>query len=531
MTQWHSRILGSRSRAYKFAKFSLKKHGFGGTLARSISTSSYLAPHRVSSISCLENPPMDFQQLTKDILEWVLAHKLGVSIVTVVALLYGGIWLYTMFQKHGFYVWYFVLFAIALVGTFTPIRLYCYTFILGMATAFAEIISKFRDEPIKTLKMPHALLYHLLNGAVAAFALKIIVVFFGPERIANGQEQFKSVVAAGLGSMLIMRSKLFNIKQVGGEDISFGPEQIVKIYFRFMEAAIDRVRAQDRIEFVKRNLGNINPVKVFEYSETMLLASQALDEKDRQACIQGIQDLNTGSLAALSAKTRSFRLGFLLLNNMGEAFVTKVFENPPPDWLLEAPIQESKSTVVDKLPFQVPFLSTDPKDKAIPYMAYGSSMNSERFRSRLGKQWQELDEAKFKEITKPRKCELMGYKLVFNGYRPSQPENGSTGVSEQTGMANLVKGETTDKVEGVLYDLTKDVIEFLDRTENGYSREKTDVMVDGKSVEADFYVSRVTRDNAQPNPEYFQKIIDGARKMLSEDYVKKLEAMRTVPTS
>jgi len=85
---------------------------------------------------------MDFQQLTKDILEWVLAHKLGVSIVTVVALLYGGIWLYTMFQKHGFYVWYFVLFAIALVGTFTPIRLYCYTFILGMATAFAEIISK-----------------------------------------------------------------------------------------------------------------------------------------------------------------------------------------------------------------------------------------------------------------------------------------------------------------------------------------------------------------------------------------------------
>ena len=474
---------------------------------------------------------MDFQQLSKDILEWVLAHKLGVSIIALIVLLYASVWLYTMFQKHGFYVWYFVLFAIALVGTFTPIRLYCYTFILGMATAFAEIISKFRDEPIKTLRMPHALLYHLLNGAIAAFALKIIVVFFGPDRIANGQEQFKSVVTAGLGSMLIMRSKLFNIKQVGGEDISFGPEQIVKIYFRFMEAAIDRVRAQDRIEFVKKNLGNINPVKVFEYSETMLLASQALDEKDRELCIKGIQDLNTGSLATLSAKTRSFRLGFLLLNNMGEAFVTKVFENPPPDWLLEAPVQESKApTIVDKLPFQVPFLSTDPKDMPIPYMAYASSMDSVVLRGRLGKQWQELDETKFRELTKPRKCDLPGHKLVFNGYHPGQPENGSAAVSEQKGMPNLVKGSENDKMEGVLYYLTKDVIEFLDRTEVGYYRDKTKVIVDGKEVEADFYVCRTTGETVAATPEYIKTCVDGATKFgLSEGYVNQLKALVNAP--
>jgi len=476
---------------------------------------------------------VDFQQLSKDILEWVLAHKVVVSIVALIALMYGGIWLYTMYQRHGFYVWYFVLFALALIGTFTSIRLYCFTFLLGMATAFAEIISKFKDEPIKILKMPHALWYHLLNGAVAAFALKILVVFSGPERIANGQEQFKSVIAAGLGSMLIMRSKLFNIKQVGGEDISFGPEQIVKIYFRFMEAAIDRLRAQARIEFVKKNLGNINPIKVFEYSETMLLAAQALETKTREDLIAGIQDLNTGKFANLPSKLRSYRLGFLLLNDMGEDFVIKVFENAPPDWLLEAPVQESKSpTIVDKLPFQVPFLSIDPKDKPIPYMAYGSSMNSAKFRARLGKQWQELDETKFREITKPRKCELTGYKLVFNGYRPSQPGNGSTAVSEQSGFANLVKGSPNDKVEGVLYDLTKDVIEFLDRTEFGYYRDKINVTVDGKPVEADFYVSRATRDNAVPDPEYFQKIIDGATEFgLSEAYVNQLKAMATAPVN
>ena len=476
---------------------------------------------------------MDFQQLSKQILEWIVNHYVAVSIVTLIALMYFSVWLYTMFQRHGFYVWYFVLFAVALVGTFTPVRLYCYTFILGMATAFAEIISKFRDEPIKTLELPHALLYHLLNGAIAAFALKIIVVFAGPERIANGPEQFKSVVAAGLGSMLIMRSKLFNIKQLGGEDIAFGPEQIVKIYFRFMEAAIDRVRARDRIEFVKKNLGNINPAKVFEYSETMLLASQALEEKARQECIQGIQELHTGNLATLSAKVRSYRLGFLLLNNMGEDFVTKVFENAPPDWLLEAPVQESKApTIVDKLPFQLPFLSTDPKDKPIPYMAYGSSMDSVTFRARLGKQWLELDEAKFREITKARKCELTGYKLAFNGYQPSQPENGSAGVSEETGLPNLVKGSPNDKMEGVIYDLTKDVIEFLDRTEGAYYRDKANVTVDGKPLEADVYVCRATRESVAADPEYIKTVVDGATKFgLSEGYVNQLKELVKAPVN
>jgi len=37
-----------------------------------------------------------------------------------------------------------------------------------MATAFAEIISKFTDEPIKALSAPQAVLYHVLNGLVSS---------------------------------------------------------------------------------------------------------------------------------------------------------------------------------------------------------------------------------------------------------------------------------------------------------------------------------------------------------------------------
>jgi hypothetical protein len=464
---------------------------------------------------------VSFETLSLQLNQWVSDHKWPAAVIGFIVLYVLAAVIYSLHRRYGFYVWYFVVIVIVSLGIATPLRLYCYTFLLGMVTAFAEIISKFRDEPIKALRMPHALFYHLLNGAIAAFALKVLVVFSGAEVIANGQQQMKSVVIAGLGSMLIMRSKLFNIK-VGGEDVSFGPEQIIKIYFRFMEAAIDRLRAQDRIDFVKSKLGNINPAKVFDYAVTMLLASQALEEKARKECTDGIKALNTGDFMGLPPKLKSYRLGFLLLDNMGEDFVTKVFENAPTDWLIDAPMQESyEQTFVDKVSKKL-FPSGDAKDKPILYMAYGSSMSSRRFRARLGSQWQEMDETKFREITKPRKCVLAGYTFSFDGYRPAT--NGDATTAEQLGLANITKSSTNDVVEGVLFELVKEVVEFLDRTESGYHREKVTVTADEKTYEVEAYVSEIVREGHPPDKTYLQAVLDGAKEFsLSEEYVKTIE--------
>ena len=48
---------------------------------------------------------------------------------------------------------------------------------LGMITAFIEIIGKFQDEPIKTFQTKEALFYHLFNGLVAAFGLYLLILF------------------------------------------------------------------------------------------------------------------------------------------------------------------------------------------------------------------------------------------------------------------------------------------------------------------------------------------------------------------
>jgi hypothetical protein len=94
----------------------------------------------------------------------------------------------------------------------------------------------------------------------------------------------------------------------------------------------------------------VNPDKVFDYSVTMLMASQALEDKDRKDCLAAIKELRKGEFKELSRQLKSYRLGFILLDNMGEDFVSKLFKDIPPTWFLEAPVPEKQEDcLVDKV--------------------------------------------------------------------------------------------------------------------------------------------------------------------------------------
>ena len=430
---------------------------------------------------------------------WLVSLILGFILIVSIGLIIN------LFKRYGIYAWYFVIviavFMFALSVNSLP---YFVAFALGMATAFAEIISKFVDEPLKALKTPHALFYHILNGAIAAFALWLIVI----NGVTNATliEQVKNVMAAGLGSMLIMRSKLFNIK-VSGEDVSFGPDQIINIYFRFMEAAIDRVRAIDRIKFVKEQLVNksYEPAKI--YSETMLYSSQALDEKKFIGFVEILKSIDAEK--NIDEQLKSYRLGFLLLNTMGEDFVRTVFENWKPQWELQARFPQQESSILTRLN---PFTS---KDESLPYFAYGSSMSHKRFVERLN--WTGIDESTITTLLKPSNCVLSDYRVVFN--KPDKEGMGNIG------LPNLMP-EINTKVEGVLYRLPKDVIEFLDKTETGYARKRVTVTEGDKKVEAETYVAEQTVEGLKPNKEYLGLAIAGAEEhKLSNEYIQSLRSL------
>jgi hypothetical protein len=138
--------------------------------------------------------------------------------------------------------------------------MYFFVFVLGMLTAFAELIGRY-DEPIKTLRSWPALVFHIINGLIAIFALKLLFLYGATN--SEGMDQIKNVLTAGLGSTLIMRSKLFSIKNKEGkkgEEIAVGPEQIMKIYLDFVSELINRDRTLARINFVKDNCDTLNKI-------------------------------------------------------------------------------------------------------------------------------------------------------------------------------------------------------------------------------------------------------------------------------
>lgn len=236
------------------------------------------------------------------------------------------------------YAWYFLLPALALLGTLEWSSTdYFWVFVLGMATACAEIISKFPDEPLKSLKTGHAVAYHAFNGIIAAFALYALTLF--ADEPTTPADRLKIVVGAGLGAMLIMRSKLFNIK-VGGEDVSFGPEQIVKIFLSFMEQAIDRIRARKRIEFLKGYVDKVDHARFddfIDHIDAMLRASQTRTNEQKESFVECIQKIRGGDKAPKGGRNKCYAVCFELLNGMGEDFVMEVFKNMPANLRSVAP--------------------------------------------------------------------------------------------------------------------------------------------------------------------------------------------------
>lgn len=381
--------------------------------------------------------------------------------------------------------------------------LYLAVFSLGIATAFAEILGKFPDEPVKALTTPHALGYLLLNGVIAVFALYVLSITLQESTIDQPAERLGLVASAGFGSMMIMRSKLFNLK-VGGEEVAFGPEQVILVYFRWMESAIDRARAKSRIEFVRQVMRDIDFDRVHEYCLTMLDAAQRLEPSVRSELDASITELVK---AEVDRRHKAYRLGFLLINTMGEEFVRELFEQPPPEWLLRAPINERPEGLFQRFVA----IKSD-----LPYMAYATSMCGPDFRERLG--WTDMEETRFRASVQPRRCTLKGWRLAFN--RPASADPACA-----VGEANVVP-DPAATVEGVLYRLPRESIEFLDSTESGYVRREVTVTVDGKETSAHLYVAEVTRDDLVPEPAYLRRVLEGAREhQLPEGYVGQIEAL------
>ncbi len=140
------------------------------------------------------------------------------------------------------------------------------------------------------------------------------------------------------------------------------------------------------------------------------------------------------------------------------------------------------------------------------YFGYGSNMNRSIFLERRG----------MRPLETRTGC-LEDYRLCFNL---------ALGRGER-GVANLER-EDGARVHGVLYLLTREQSEHLDRTEGvhlgAYRRIQVSVLVEGSPLPAFTYRSSHTRPGRKPSRRYLGLLLEGARQHgLPGSYVAYLE--------
>lgn len=139
------------------------------------------------------------------------------------------------------------------------------------------------------------------------------------------------------------------------------------------------------------------------------------------------------------------------------------------------------------------------------YFAYGSNLNREQFRPRVGQILEEIT------------GQLKNYELRFN--KKARGGTATANVQQAAGKA----------VHGVLYRIPEAGFRNLDRFEGvpeHYRRIEVRVTaLDGREINAQIYIATKVEKGLRPAPHYLQTILDGAAQHgMPADYVQAIRA-------
>jgi hypothetical protein len=195
--------------------------------------------------------------------------------------------------------------------------------LIGAIVGFAELVSRYRDEPWIVVRTPPGYAFIAMNGAASVAALLLLEHF--PKTLAAPEDAVASVLLAGTGAMVVLRAKLLTVRQANGNDVAVGPAVAVDTFLSAINRDIDRRRAIERHRLVVDRaaaLRGYDFAVAVPFLKAAILAFQSMDADDKTT-------LNS-SLDALLAppivdEIKYMSAGFDILNVFGEAAFIDVF--------------------------------------------------------------------------------------------------------------------------------------------------------------------------------------------------------------
>lgn len=198
---------------------------------------------------------------------------------------------------------------------------------IGGAVGFAELVSRYRDEPWQAAATPPGLTYIALNAGCGLIGLLLMEHF--PQQTASPDDGVARVLVAGTGAMVVLRSKLFTLRQAEGEEIAVGPALALDQVLNAVNRDIDRRRAARRHRLVTMAAEALAP---YDFAESVrflrpaLLAFQTLEQSERTALNASLAELQRDPDIAAQPSTIKYKYFFFdLLTTCGEQTFNAIY--------------------------------------------------------------------------------------------------------------------------------------------------------------------------------------------------------------
>jgi hypothetical protein len=208
-----------------------------------------------------------------------------------------------------------------------------WTFAIGVIVGFAELISRYRDNPGSPLRSRPGLLFIALNGLAAVLALFLMRHFqlAGIRPNDPNPDLVMQALLPGSGAMIVIRSKLFTIRQPGGSDVSFGPAFAVDTFLSGINREVDRRRVPDRNSRVAARAHALRGYSfqlAAPFLTSALAAFQDMDEEDAKRLRDEYLALEKNEkFVSYTDEVKFYLVGFDILTVFGENAFDSLFDS------------------------------------------------------------------------------------------------------------------------------------------------------------------------------------------------------------
>ena len=192
----------------------------------------------------------------------------------------------------------------------------CLAGAFGGIVGASELVSRYRDEPMRSLATVAGASYVFLNALVSGLTYGLLTRYADGLLPGLADDPLMTSIVAGFGAMALLRSKFFTLRTASGESISVGPDAAISTFLDAADRGVDRSRASRRLALVFQQASKVQrPADGPDFLEISIAALQNLSDEDKARFVKRIETVRGSDY---TAQLKLQALCYELLTLIGE---------------------------------------------------------------------------------------------------------------------------------------------------------------------------------------------------------------------